>query len=104
MSAEAKDLSYPRPQLRRKQWMCLDGPWRFALDNSLSFRAPKDLSSWPLRIEVPFAPESARSGIGNSDFHQACWYEREFDLPHVRNDERVILHFGAVDYFARVWV
>ena len=59
-----------------------------------------------LTIEVPFPPESARSGIGDRGFHNACWYEREFEIPpgFVGHGKRVLLHFGAVDYLARVWV
>ena len=101
--------SYPRPQLRRTQWLSLDGPWRFAFDDQLRYGAPGQIEHWPLRIEVPFAPESKRSGIGDTGFHRACWYERDFDLrpdgpEHVGPRSRVILHFGAVDYHARVWV
>lgn len=72
-------------------------------------------------ILVPFAPESRSSGIGDTGFHRACWYEREFEYekptekPGEKNlvekkpcgdkkPGRVILHFGAVDYLARVWV
>ena len=51
---------------------------------------------------MPFAPESVKSGIGDTNFHANCWYDREFDVPHT--ESRVLLHFGAVDYRARVWV
>ena len=50
----------------------------------------------------PFPPESAASGIHDRTFHLACWYERDFEL--LRDEGRVILRFGAVDYSARVWV
>lgn len=98
------DSNYPRPQLRRSNWMSLDGPWRFRFDNDMKIRVPKDISDWPLNINVPFAPESALSGIGDTGFHQACWYEREFDLPDDRRGSRVLVNFGAVDWQARVWV
>ncbi|MGZ8218981.1 glycoside hydrolase family 2 protein [Methylomagnum sp.] len=99
------DYAYPRPQLRRARWLSLNGPWRFRFDDELAFRRPSDVPDWPLTIEVPFALESARSGIGDTGFHRACWYEREFDLP-VEHCEgaKVLLHFGAVDWQARVWV
>ena len=99
---------YPRPQFRRAQWMTLNGPWRFCFDNELRYRQPGDVKEWPLTIEVPFAPEAPRSGIGDTSFHRACWYQRDFELPAVHGDGttqgRVLLHFGAVDYHARVWV
>jgi len=95
-------FGYPRPQLQRADWTCLNGPWRFCFDDTRSFARPSDIEVWPLSIEVPFAPESQASGIGDPGFHTACWYERDFELtPHTG---RTILRFGAVDYAARVWV
>jgi beta-galactosidase/beta-glucuronidase len=101
-----QDLAYPRPQLRRSRWTSLDGPWRFAFDADTRDRNPHRIDNWPMQIEVPFAPESVRSGIGDRGFHRACWYERDFDLSaaQLSEDRRVLLHFGAVDYYARVWV
>ncbi len=101
-----QDLSYPRPQLRREQWQSLDGPWRFAFDDALAFRIPDDVKEWTHTINVPFAPECVRSGIGDQGFHRAVWYEREFDVAEElrKDDRRIILHFGAVDYLCRVWV
>jgi beta-galactosidase/beta-glucuronidase len=102
------EYTYPRPQLRRKRWTSLNGPWQFAFDPSARWRFPKDVAEWPLTIQVPFAPECARSGIGDRGFHRACWYQRDFDVPDVaemrRTGKRVLLHFGAVDYHARVWI
>ncbi|BBL77076.1 glycoside hydrolase family 2 TIM barrel-domain containing protein [Methylomagnum ishizawai] len=103
--AEQIDPRYPRPQLRRGDWMLLNGPWRFRFDDELGFHLPEDVPDWPLTIEVPFAPESRRSGIGDTGFHRACWYQRDFNLPaHRAPGARVILHCGAVDWQARVWV
>lgn len=96
-------MAYPRPQLRRAQWYSLNGNWRFTFDEQMH-RSPDEIDSWPLTIQVPYAPESTRSGIGNTGFHRYCWYQREFDLPLPGAQGRVILHFGAVDYLARVWV
>lgn len=96
------ELPYPRPQLRRRDWLSLDGTWRFQFDHDHRFRHPTDIRGWPLAIRVPFPPESKASGIGDRGFHPACWYQRDFEL--VPDGRRVILHFGAVDYAARVWV
>ncbi|MBW4517700.1 MAG: glycoside hydrolase family 2 [Timaviella obliquedivisa GSE-PSE-MK23-08B] len=96
------DSAYPRPQLRRDDWMSLNGSWRFAYDDAGQFNRPQDIATWTHVIEVPFAPESIRSGINDTGFHPNCWYEREFEVS--ANGGRVILHFGAVDYEARVWV
>jgi len=94
--------AYPRPQLERAHWLCLDGSWRFAFDSERRYSDPSQIDQWPLTIKVPFPPESEASGIADTSFHTACWYERDFDLPQAGG--RVILHFGAVDYVARVWV
>jgi beta-galactosidase/beta-glucuronidase len=99
---------YPRPQMRRLEWTSLNGPWRFAFDDDARYELPADVPEWPLEIEVPFVPESERSGVANTRFHRACWYHREFEVPDVvgirARGERVLLHFGAVDYHARVWL
>ena len=108
--AIALQHSYPRPQLRRTHWTSLNGQWRFGFDDELRYRRPKDVATWPLTIEVPFAPESKRSGVEDRSFHKACWYERDFHLEASPLGEdgqplhRTLLHFGAVDYSARVWV
>ena len=94
--------AYPRPQLRRRHWTSLDGTWRFRYDDAARLRRPGDIDEWPQSIRVPFPPESKASGIGDRGFHAVCWYQRDFEL---RPDGgRVLLHFGAVDYEARVWV
>ena len=96
------DLAYPRPQLQRAHWTTLNGTWRFCYDDDLDMTTPQDIEGWPLQIRVPFPPESQASGIGDTGFHKACWYEREFDCAPEQG--RVILRFGAVDYSAKVWV
>jgi beta-galactosidase/beta-glucuronidase len=94
---------YPRPQLRRDGWLSLDGQWEFAIDSEAHWTTP-DSVAWTQTIRVPFAPETPASGIGNTGFYRACWYRRTFDPPALRPGERLLLHFGAVDYQATVWV
>lgn len=94
---------YPRPQLVREGWTSLNGVWRFCFDDERRFTSPCEIEAWPLRIEVPYPPESTASGIGDTRFHYVCWYQREFDASSAEAG-RTILHFGAVDYAARVWV
>lgn len=96
------DTAYPRPQLQRPHWVSLNGTWKFTYDDDNQYVRPSDVTEWTQAIEVPFAPESSRSGIGDTGFHLNYWYEREFDLPS--GEGQVLLHFGAVDYRARVWV
>jgi beta-galactosidase/beta-glucuronidase len=94
---------YPRPQLRREGWLSLDGQWEFALDPPARWTSP-DSVGWTHTIRVPFAPETPASGIADAGFYRACWYRRTFDTPALRAGERLLLHFGAVDYQATVWV
>jgi beta-galactosidase/beta-glucuronidase len=96
---------YPRPQFTRPDWLCLNGEWQFetdcgdsGLERGLARRELKD------RITVPFCPESALSGIGNTDFMPAVWYRREVNIPADWAGKRVLLHFQACDYDTTVWV
>jgi hypothetical protein len=94
---------YPRPQFQRRAWYSLNGPWEFACDpdGSVASAAAVD---WSERITVPFAPEAPASGIGRTGFFRACWYRRSIALAPCSAHERWLLHFGAVDYSATVWV
>jgi len=94
--------AHPRPLLQRPRWTSLNGTWRFLFDDERTLHHPLEIDSWDRTIEVPFPPESEASGIHDRGFHPCCWYEREFEL--LPDDGRTILHFGAVDYSARVWV
>jgi beta-galactosidase/beta-glucuronidase len=94
---------YPRPQLERTNWTCLDGEWEFALDPEARWTLPHQ-PDWTARILVPFSPETPASGIGNSGFYRACWYRRTFELPAPAPGQHLLLHFGAVDYAATVWL
>jgi beta-galactosidase/beta-glucuronidase len=96
------DRAYPRPQLQRSQWTSLNGAWKFTYDDEGHYTRPGEVLTWNQYIQVPFAPESIRSGIHDTGFHPNCWYEREFEV--LPDQNRVLLHFGAVDYRARVWV
>ncbi len=100
---EGDPLGYPRPQLRRDSWQSLNGEWQFALDHDASVSRPSQVE-WLQRIVVPFAPETSQSGIADTGLYRACWYRRWFGSPPLAADERLILHFGAVDYHATVWL
>lgn len=97
---------YPRPQWVRETWSNLNGCWEFEIDAGSSGRARGLMAADHLanRIQVPFCPESRLSGIGQVDFMAAVWYRRTVTLPETWGGKRVLLHFGAVDYEAEVWV
>ena len=94
---------YPRPQLERKDWHSLNGTWDFAIDPESAWTHPNEVK-WAGPIEVPFAPETAASGIGSTAFYKAVWYRRTVDIGPIPSGDRILLHFGAVDYAATVWV
>jgi beta-galactosidase/beta-glucuronidase len=94
---------HPRPLLQRSSWTSLNGPWEFALDPKARWRRPEEVE-WNATIQVPFAPETPASGIGDTGFYRRCWYTRSFEAPGLRRGERLLLHFGAVDWAATVWI
>jgi hypothetical protein len=94
---------YPRPQLQRAKWITLDGEWDCAIDPRAELSKP-ELVVWNASILVPFAPETAASGIEDTGFYCAVWYRRRFARPPILPNERLMLHFGAVDYNATIWV
>lgn len=91
---------YPRPIMERKEWKNLNGLWKYAVASINE--AP---ASFTAQILVPFAIESSLSGVGRklSD-KEELWYQRTFDVPSNWKDKRILLHFGAVDWKAEVWV
>lgn len=99
---------YPRPQFERQQWLNLNGKWQFCFDDQERGMTEKwfeDLANnFDKTIEVPFAFETELSGVNNRGFHDTVWYHREFEVPKEWQGKKVILHFGAVDYYAKVFV
>ncbi len=97
---------HPRPQFQRDTWINLNGQWTFAFDHGQSgHQADWQLSTgFDRPITVPFSPESSCSGVGYTDFIRAMWYHRTVTVPDAWKDSRVLLHFGAVDYEAEVYL
>lgn len=96
---------HPRPQMVRYTWLNLNGQWDFEVDHGDS-GLERGLLDRPLTgsIVVPFAPESEASGVGNTDFMMAVWYRRVVQIPNEWTGLRPLLHFGAVDFDATIWV
>lgn len=98
---------YPRPQLQRKEWKSLNGEWNFAFDDQnigMKEQWYHNAAALTKKINVPFAYQTELSGINDSSFHDVVWYQREFEVPGDWNEKRIMLHFGAVDYYAKVFV
>ena len=97
---------FPNPQFRRDNWVNLNGTWSFCMDKEDNGVEKKyfEKTAFDGSIEVPFCPESRLSGVGHTDFINACWYAREIDIPESALTGRVLLRFGAVDYEAAIYV
>lgn len=123
MSNETQD-DYPRPDFRRERlrWQSLNGPWNFLFDdddigasrqwqrNSLPDHVSNNEGKTTAKttIQVPFVFQSRASGINEQGVHEILWYERH--ITDIRTNEenhlhyRLLLRFGAVDYYAEIWV
>ncbi|HEX9727908.1 MAG TPA: glycoside hydrolase family 2 TIM barrel-domain containing protein [Gemmatimonadales bacterium] len=92
---------YPRPQMVRPAWINLNGTWDYAIT---ARDAPRP-AQWDGKILVPFAVESQLSGVQRAvSPSQRVWYRRTFRRPALSRDDRLLLHFGAVDWHASVWL
>ncbi|NED99562.1 glycoside hydrolase family 2 [Phytoactinopolyspora halotolerans] len=102
----ATAAEHPRPQFRRDQWHDLCGTWRFAFDDDDLGVEQRwfDKGQFNASIQVPYPPESKLSEINDTTFHPVVWYARDVPVPPVTSGQRTLLHFGAVDYQATVWV
>ena len=96
---------YPRPQMQRKDWLCLNGSWEFEVDQGDS-GLHRGLLTRPLAqtIQVPFCPESKLSGIENKDHLICVWYRKRVKVPTEWKADQILIHFQAVDYESTVWV
>lgn len=92
---------YPRPIMERSEWMNMNGLWSYAI-TQVEVDKP---SGFDGEILVPFAIESSLSGVQKTlGKDKALWYSREFSIPSKWKGKSVLLHFGAVDWKADVWV
>ena len=111
LRASTQDGTYPRPQLVRPRWLDLSGDWDFAYDDDVTVDPRAGIpAEFPRTIVVPFPPESPLSGINETGYHPVVWYRRRVELarasstPTTPMGRTLLLHFGAVDYRADVWI
>ena len=103
VTAENAWREYPRPQMVRSNWTCLNGYWDYAItDIEKTMKRP---DKWDGRILVPFALEAPLSGCGGRLLkpEEYLWYQREIELDP-KPGERILLHFGGVDFRASVYL
>ncbi|MDN5686015.1 MAG: glycoside hydrolase family 2 [Brachybacterium sp.] len=108
LRASTHDGTHPRPTMMREDWTSLDGRWGFAHDDAdagLTERwyEPHRCERFDRTITVPFVPESEASGIHDTGFHPIVWYRRTITAVPTPG-RRILLHLGAVDHEAHVWV
>lgn len=102
-----KREEYPRPQLVREKWLNLNGTWAFTFDDLNQGTNEKWYSTdkcFKEKIEVPFVYQTKLSGIDTQENHEIIWYKKKFKVPNNFDEEKVLLHFGAVDYETKVFV
>lgn len=99
---------YPRPSMKRQEWMNLNGVWKYFKRTSINYDYERNASSFSKAILVPFPVESALSGIMDKSYSSnrraTHMYRRTFTLPDAFSDKNVLLHFGAVDWRCYIYV
>ena len=98
---------YPRPQFIRKDWLCLNGNWAFDFDDKNEAEKnhwERDSHKLSQTIQVPFCFESQFSGIHDTSIHNQIFYKRNFEVPQEWLGQRILLHFGAVDYMCKIFI
>lgn len=104
--AQTPRPEYPRPQFQRTDWINLNGTWTYAFDFGRSGKAKgwADSHGFDANITVPFCPESRLSGVAHTDFINTIWYQRTITVPEAWAGKNILLHFGAVDYEAHIYI
>lgn len=103
VNAAAPHPEYPRPQLVREKWANLNGLWNYAIVAKSSSDTKPD--AFQGKILVPFAVESALSGVGKTvGKDSVLWYQKTLTLASKLKNQNILLHFGAVDWECDVFV
>ncbi len=84
-------------------WISLNGEWDFAIDENELLSTSEEVV-WDKKNPSAFAPETPASGLSITGYFQACWYRRQFKPPVLTGGQRLIIHFGAVDHIATLWI
>ena len=106
LRAQTPRAEYPRPQFERATWQNLNGTWTYTFDfgktgDQKDYQKSKGFDG---KITVPFCPESKLSGVAYTDFINCMWYQRTLSVPSNWQGKNILLHFGAVDYEATIYL
>lgn len=96
--------NYPRPQLVRNNWICLDGEWEFTFDDENIGVKEEYFNKFPKdkKIVVPFTYETVLSGINDEKVHENIWYSKNINLN--KDCKRKLIHFEGSDFITKLWV
>ena len=105
-TAQTPRQEYPRPQFERNVWQNLNGQWTFTFDfgKTGQDRNYPNSKGFDGKIIVPFCAESKLSGVAYTDFINSMWYQRSITVPADWKGQNILLHFGAVDYEATIFI
>ncbi len=106
MTKQIPRSEHPRPDKYRESWLCLNGEWDFAFDESGIGEAEKwqGRTTLDTKITVPFVYQCELSGLNDKRHSDYIWYHRTVTVPAEFEGKRVLLHFGAADYITKVWL
>ena len=99
---------YPRPSLKRQDWINLNGVWQYFKRSSITYDYETRAAAFSKAILVPFPVESALSGIMDNSYssnrNATHMYRRTFTLPEAFSGKNILLHFGAVDWRSYIYI
>ena len=108
LTAEDVWAEYPRPSMKRQEWMNLNGVWQYFKRSTINYDYESRATAFSKAILVPFPIESALSGIMDKNYSSnrkaTFMYRKTFTLPEAFGGKNILLHFGAVDWRCYVYV
>lgn len=95
---------FPRPDFARSRWRSLNGLWQFSFGDNADPVAYQQGRGFDREILVPFCYQSTKSGIGTTAHYETVWYSRKFSVTAAEMHGCILLKFGAVDHFCKIYI